>query len=254
MHDVTNELNSIKRTRRIVNSAVWVIAVAAIVFSLMTGAPLVSAHSKWEWTGWLLPTLVDAALVLSLSADAVLSKHGLNGGKWPTAFRWVTGLASLFLNTWESYSADDWVGVAIHSIAPVILICASEVAPIYRRKFRELEIELTERVTEVTVTKVVSRRGSQVQSSQVTGSQVTPTEVTGSQVTGSSSGGSQVQSSQVTPVEVTGSDELTENQRAIRDGYLNQRKAADVAKEIGVSPSYVSRRYKKIREELELTA
>ncbi|MFI0529804.1 hypothetical protein ACH3XX_07115 [Streptomyces scabiei] len=242
--NVASELNSIKRTRKIVNSAVWVIAGGAILFSLMTGAPLVSEHSEWRWTGWVLPALVDAALVLSLSADAVLSRYGIKGGRWPTGFRWITGLASLFLNTWGSYSTGDRVGVAIHSIAPVILICTSEVAPIYRRKFRDLELELTGQVTELKVTKVVSAR--KVQSSPENRSQVTSSEVTGSQVT----------KAEVTPVEVTSSleNELTENQRAIRDGYLNQRKAADVAKEIGVSPSYVSRQYKKIRQELELTA
>lgn len=244
MYDVTNELKSVTRTRKTVNLMVWVIAGAAILFSLMTGAPLVSLHSEWAWTGWVLPILVDAALVLSLSADAVLSKHGLKGGRWPTGFRWVTGAASLFLNVWESVSTGDMVGVAIHSIAPVILVCTSEVAPIYRRKFRDLELELTGQVTELKVTKVVSTR--KVQSSPEERSQVTSSGVTGSQVT----------KDEVTPVEVTGSpgNELTENQRAIRDGYLNQRKAADVAKEIGVSPSYVSRQYKKIREELELTA
>lgn len=244
MYDVTNELKSVTRTRKTVNAMVWVIAGGAILFSLMTGAPLVSRHSEWRWTGWVLPVLVDAALVLSLSADAVLSKHGIKGGRWPTGFRWVTGVASLFLNTWDSYSTGDRVGVAIHSIAPVILICTSEVAPIYRRKFNALELELTGQVTELKVTKVVSTR--KVQSSPENRSQVTSPEVTGSQVA----------KAEVTPVEVTGSpeNELTENQRAIRDGYLNQRKAADVAKEIGVSPSYVSRQYKKIREELELTA
>lgn len=162
------------------------------------------------------------------------------GRRWPTWFRWITGLASLFLNTWGSYSTGDKVGVAIHSIAPVILICTSEVAPIYRRKFRDLELEITGQVTELKVTKVVSTR--KVQSSPEESSQVTSSEVTGSQVT---------------KAEVTSpgsDDELTENQRAIRDGYLNQRKAADVAKEIGVSPSYVSRQYKKIRQELALTA
>lgn len=231
MYDVTNELTSIRRTRKTVNSMVWVIVGGAVFYSLMTSTPLVSAHSEWRWSGWALGILTDAAFVLSISADSVLSRHGIRGGRWPTIFRWATGVASLFLNTWGSVSVKDWVGVAIHSIAPAVLICAAEVAPIYRRKFRDLEMELTGQVMEVKVTRVVSRNRSQIQGSQVTKAEVT-------------SPGSEVQSS----------SDLTENQRAIRDGYLNQRKAADVAKEIGVSPSYVSRQYRKIREELELTA
>lgn len=235
MYDVNSELKSVTRTRRVVNLMLWVISGGAILYSLMTGAPLVSAHSEWKWTGWVLPVLVDAALVLSLSADAVLSKHGMSGGKWPTAFRWITGLASLFLNAWSSLSAGDWVGVGIHSIAPVILICASEVAPIYRRKFRALELSLTEQVTEEKVTRVVQKNRApiKVQSSS------------SSQVISQPAGGSDIQTS-------TGS--LTENQLAIRDGFLNNRKAAEVAREIGLSSSYVSREFRKIKAELDLTA
>lgn len=211
--EITNELKSITRTRRVVDSMLWVIAAGAILFSLMTGAPFVSEHSQWRWTGWLLPVLVDAALVLSLSADSILSRHGIESGKWATAFRYITGLASLFLNTWTSIAHRDWVGIAVHSIAPVILICASEVAPIYRRKFRKIELSLTDQVTEMTVTKAVSKKKTVVKGST-----------------------------------------LTENQQAIRDGFLAGEKAGDVAGRIGVSPSYVHSQYKKMKSELDLTA
>lgn len=238
-YDITSELKSVTRTRRVVNSMLWVIVAGAVFYSAMTSTPLVSAHSAWRRSGWALGILTDAAFILSISADAVLSKHGLGGGRWAVAFRWVTGLASLFLNTWSSVAIKDWVGVAIHSIAPVILICAAEVAPVYRRRFRDLELNLSEQVTQFTVTKVVSRRGSQSQSSgsQVTNEQVPSSD--GSQVPGDSS---------------PGSSSLTENQIAIRDGFLSGRKAAEVAREIGVSSSYVSREFRKIKTELELTA
>ncbi|MET7783093.1 hypothetical protein ABZU94_38555 [Streptomyces mirabilis] len=212
----SNELKSITRTRRVVDSMLWVIAAGAILFSLMTGAPFVSDHSQWKWTGWLLPVLVDAALVLALSADSILSRHGVESGDWATAFRWITGLASLFLNTWTSIADGDWVGIAVHSIAPVILICASEVAPIYRRKFKEVELSLTDQVTEMTVTKAVSKKKTVVKDS------TTPS--------------------------------LTKNQKAIKDGFLGGEKAGAVAEQIGVSESYVYSQYRKIRDELELTA
>ncbi|MDX2758179.1 MULTISPECIES: hypothetical protein [Streptomyces] len=212
----TSELKSITRTRRVVDSMLWVIAAGAILFSLMTGAPFVSAHSQWEWTGWLLPVLVDAALVLSLSADSILSRHGVESGKWATAFRYITGLASLFLNTWSSIAHKDWVGIAVHSIAPVILICASEVAPIYRRKFKEVELSLSDQVQEFTVTKAVSKKKTVVKDSTTA--------------------------------------PLTKNQRAIKDGFLAGKKAGEVAEELGVSPSYVYTQYKKMKDELDLTA
>ncbi|NMI58422.1 DUF2637 domain-containing protein [Streptomyces sp. RLA2-12] len=190
------------------------IAGGAILFSLMTGTPFVSAHSQWKWTGWLLPALVDAALVLSLSADSILSRHGVKSGNWAAAFRWTTGLASLFLNTWESIATGDRVGIAVHSIAPVILVCAAEVAPVYRRKFKEVELSLSDQVQELTVTRAVSKKKTVLKDS--------------------------------TP--------LTKNQQTIKDAFLAGKKAADVAEEIGVSHSYVYGQYRKIKSELELTA
>lgn len=229
MYDVTNELRSVRRTRRIVNGAVWVIASAAILFSLMTGAPLVSAHSEWRWTGWLLPLLVDAALVLSLSADAVLSKHGLKGGRWPTGFRWITGLASLFLNTWGSLSSGDWVGVAIHSIAPVVLICASEVAPIYRRKFRDLELTLTEEVTVTVVTQSLTPK-------------TTNAPVISNASGGKTNGGRKTNAN------------AEKNKAAIRQAFLDGLTPTQAGERIGVSRGYVSQRYSEIRAELEKAA
>lgn len=255
-------------------------------YSLMTSTPLVSSHSLWSWSGWALGLLTDAAFILAISADAVLSKHGMNGGMWAIIFRWVTGIASLFLNTWGSVSERDWVGVAIHSIAPAVLVCAAEVAPSYRRRFRDLELQLA---------------GSQVQSPEVHGSgSWVQSELAGvhgsgsnpidepragqhlpvpgsssksevhtasSSDTGSPSGGgssSKVHSSspgsgsQVhsglgskprgSKVQVhSSSPGSSSNGEVIRAGFMNQRSASEVAREIGVSPSYVSRKYKELR-------
>lgn len=270
--NVINELESLTRTRKIVNGMLWFITGGAVFYSLMTSTPLVSSHSQWSWSGWVLGLLTDAAFVLALSADATLSKYGKTGGKWPGFFRWTTGVASLFLNIWNSVSERDWVGVAIHSISPVILVCASEVAPIYRRKFRDLELELAgsqvqpgsgsevqSEPTEfhgsgVQVQSELADSGSQVQagSSLSSGSLVQvqsgSSSGLGSKSTGSSSqAGSRVQVHSSSP----GSGS---NGEVIRAGFMNQRTASEVAREIGVSSSYVSRKYKELREELTLTA
>ncbi|MGW3087787.1 hypothetical protein [Streptomyces sp. NPDC001108] len=241
--NVTEELKSVTRTRKLLNSMLWLIVTGAVFYSLMTSTPLVSSHSPWAWSGWALGVLTDAAFILSISADAVLSRHGLSGGGWPVAFRWITGLASLFLNTWGSVADGDWVGVAIHSIAPAILICASEVAPIYRRKFRDLEALLTQEVTEEKVTRGVTRNQKRKKEVTVT-PMVTPVTVT-PEVT-------------VTPKKVTESGankaQLSTTKQGIRDAYLEGLSATDAAKKVGKSRPYVSRVYKQIKEELELTA
>lgn len=224
--NVTEELKSVTRTRKLLNSMLWLIVTGAVFYSLMTSTPLVSAHSQWPWSGWALGVLTDAAFILSISADAVLSRHGIAVKGWPTAFRWVTGLASLFLNTWSSVAEGDGVGVAIHAIAPAILICASEVAPIYRRKFRDLELLLTQEVTELKVTRAVTPKRVTAE-----GEGVTP-GVTGPLVTG----------------------ELSPTKQGIRDAYLQGLSATEAAKKVGKSRSYVSQQFKRIREELALTA
>ncbi|WP_148660114.1 peptidase C14 [Streptomyces globisporus] len=246
--NVTEELRSVTRTRKLLNAMLWLIVLGAIFYSLMTSTPLVSAHSEWAWSGWALGVLTDAAFILSISADAVLSRHGIDSGRWPTVFRWVTGLASLFLNTWSSVAEKDWVGVAIHAIAPAILICAAEVAPIYRRKFRDLETVLSALVTEEKVTHLVTPKKVTRNKKLVT-PLVTEPLVTGAVVAAEEK-------------EVTGSQliapysrrELSATKQGIKDAFLAGLSATDAAKKVGKSRPYVSKVYKEIREGLELTA
>ncbi|MDP5311992.1 hypothetical protein [Streptomyces poriferorum] len=249
--NVTEELKSVTSTRKLLNSMLWVIVTGAVFYSLMTSTPLVSAHSQWQWSGWALGILTDAAFILSISADAVLSKHGMDGGKWPTAFRWVTGLASLFLNTWSSVAEKDWVGVAIHAIAPAILICASEVAPIYRRRFRDLELLLTQEVTEEVVTravtpkKVTRNKGAE----KVTVTPLVTGPVNGPLVTAE---GEEVTGDSVT--ESVAIAELSPTKKGIKDAFLQGLSVTEAAKKVGKSRPYVSKVYKEIREALALTA
>ncbi|MFB8211604.1 hypothetical protein [Streptomyces sp. NPDC056010] len=252
--NVTEELKSVTRTRKVVNSMLWVIVTGAVFYSLMTSTPLVSAHSQWQWSGWALGVLTDAAFILSISADAVLSRHGLIGGKWPAVFRWVTGLASLFLNTWSSVADEDWVGVAIHAISPAILICASEVAPIYRRRFRDLETSLQALVTEEVVTRVVTKK-------KVTG-KVTDSVVT--DVVAKASKLAEATTPLVTEERVTAEKggvtesaaiaKLSPTKKGIGDAFLQGLSVTEAAKKVGKSHPYVSKVYKEIREALELTA
>lgn len=226
--EVKRELKSITRTRRVVDSMLWLIAAGAIIFSLMTGTPFVAEHSQWKWTGWILPGVVDSALVLSLSADSILSRHGVKTGKWPTVFRWLTAVASLFLNCWSSLSSHEWTSAVVHSIAPLILVCAAEVSPVYRSYFRRVELSLLSTTEEFTVTRAVKKSGRSREDSS------TPKIGEGS-----------------TPVE---SIPLTTTQEKIRQAFMAGKKAREAAEETGVSTSYVYSTYKRIREELEKAA
>ncbi|MFD3904108.1 peptidase C14 [Streptomyces sp. CB04723] len=134
------DTKAIVRTRKVLTAGRWFLITGLVFYSLMTTTPFVSAHSEWAWSGWVLGLIVDAAFIMALSAEGTLAKYGVTRlGGWPIAFRWVTGLSSVFLNVWLSVSAHDWVGVAVHLIAPALVMLLAEVGPVYMKALADAE-------------------------------------------------------------------------------------------------------------------
>ncbi|MET8623485.1 hypothetical protein ABZW30_06965 [Kitasatospora sp. NPDC004669] len=104
----------------------------------MTGAHFIGAHTPRPWSGWTLAGAIDAAFVMALQADATLARFGSDGGAWPTAFRWLTGAFSVFVNIGDAALAGDPVGVLVHLIAPVLLLVLGEAGPAWRRQLVSL--------------------------------------------------------------------------------------------------------------------
>lgn len=126
----------IRRLGAIISGATWMIATIVIVFSVITATGFVAAHRTPLWAAPLIGLAVDAAFVMSLSADSFLSRHALpDAGPWPRALRWFTGGCSIGLNDGLALVDHDWIGVAIHAIAPALLLLLAEAAPAYRRAF-----------------------------------------------------------------------------------------------------------------------
>ncbi|MFJ4813832.1 hypothetical protein [Streptomyces longwoodensis] len=136
---MTVTAEQIRRTNRLLSAGTWFLIAGVVFYSLLTTTPFVAEHTAagWERSAPLLGLMVDVAFVMALQADSVLAQLGVRGGVWPTVFRWVTGTASVFLNTWHSISTGDWVGVAVHLIAPALLLIVAEVGPVYRRRMAE---------------------------------------------------------------------------------------------------------------------
>ncbi|MEV0987124.1 DUF2637 domain-containing protein [Streptomyces sp. NPDC049949] len=113
----------------------WLIVGGAMLYSVLTVTPLMAAHTpvEWRWTAPILPLVVDAAVVIVVRLDSVLARLGGHGGPWPVALRWMTGAMTLALNIGASALAGDLVGVAIHSVAPLLLIVTAEAGLAYRR-------------------------------------------------------------------------------------------------------------------------
>jgi hypothetical protein len=113
----------------------WLIVCGAMLYSILTVTPLMARHTAgaWDWTAPILPLVVDAAVVIVVKLDDVLARLGGQGGRWPVALRWMTGSMTLALNVADSALARDMVGVAVHAVAPLLLIVTAETSLAYRR-------------------------------------------------------------------------------------------------------------------------
>ncbi|MFF1797420.1 DUF2637 domain-containing protein [Kitasatospora sp. NPDC058263] len=125
----------IRSTERALSIGTWTITFGAVLYSVLTVTPLMAGHSPsaWEWTAPILPLVVDAAVVIVVRMDAILARLGGDGGRWPTVLRWMTGVMTVLLNVGQSALDHDRVGVAVHSVAPLLLIFTAEASLAYRR-------------------------------------------------------------------------------------------------------------------------
>lgn len=114
----------------------WTITAGAVLFSVLTVTPLVQrvTPDEWDWTAPILPAVVDVAVIIVVRLDSTVSRLGGSTGGWPTVLRWMTGLFTLLLNVGDSALKRDAVGVAVHSVAPLLLIVTAEAGLAYRRK------------------------------------------------------------------------------------------------------------------------
>ncbi|MEU9605046.1 DUF2637 domain-containing protein [Streptomyces sp. NPDC048057] len=125
----------IRSAERALSVGTWLIVSGAMLYSILTVTPLMRAHTPedWQWTAPILPLVVDAAVVIVVRLDSVLARLGGHGGRWPIALRWMTGCMTLALNVGSSALAKDLVGVAVHAVAPLLLIVTAETGLAYRR-------------------------------------------------------------------------------------------------------------------------
>lgn len=127
-------------TRRAFTAGQIILIIGLCFYSLMTTTPLVAEHSEWAWSGWALGAMADAAFIMAITADSTLARHGITHlGGWVRSFKWFTGFAVVYLNIWSAVEARDWVGVAIHIIAPALVMLLAEVGPIYTAALAQAE-------------------------------------------------------------------------------------------------------------------
>ncbi|MFJ8040169.1 DUF2637 domain-containing protein [Kitasatospora sp. NPDC096147] len=127
--------DQIRSAERALSAGTWTITFGAVLFSVLTVTPLMREHTPegWGWTAPILPLVVDAAVVIVVRLDAVLARLDGDGGRWPAVLRWLTGAMTLLLNVGKSALDGDLVGVAVHAVAPLLLIVTAETSLAYRR-------------------------------------------------------------------------------------------------------------------------
>ncbi|WP_241002696.1 hypothetical protein [Streptomyces sp. CB01881] len=128
----------IRRTSAVISLGTWVLTGAVVAVSMSTAAPFIDAHSPGFGTGPVMAMATDGCFILSLQSDSTLARYGVSGGRWPAAFRWVTGLATVWLNIGAAALAKDLVGVVVHLIPPLLLLLVAEAGPAYRRALARL--------------------------------------------------------------------------------------------------------------------
>lgn len=138
------ELDSIRRTYRVVSICVWLIAAAVMVYGVPIVYTLLVAHDIPKGIAWLLSLIVDAALIVGLVATPMLARYNI-AARWVGALRWVSGGMTWFLQTAGSWFKDegpDYMGVAIHSAGPLLLFFVVEAASYFQRKMSSKIAEL----------------------------------------------------------------------------------------------------------------
>ncbi|MGW1848606.1 DUF2637 domain-containing protein [Streptomyces sp. NPDC001966] len=124
----------IQSADRALSAGTWGITAGAVLFSVLTVTPLVERVTPegWGWTAPILPLVVDTAVVIVVRLDSTVSRLRTSAGRWPALLRWLTGLMTLLLNIGDSALKGDYTGVAVHSVAPLLLIVTAEAARSYR--------------------------------------------------------------------------------------------------------------------------
>ncbi|MDQ0795134.1 DUF2637 domain-containing protein [Streptomyces sp. B1I3] len=132
----------IRSAEKALSVGTWLIVAGAMLFSILTVTPLMARHTPdgWKWTAPILPLVVDAAVVIVVRLDAVLARLGGHGGRWPVVLRWMTGCMTLALNVADSALKKELVGVAVHAVAPLLLIVTAETGLAYRHAITAAQV------------------------------------------------------------------------------------------------------------------
>ncbi|WP_020497632.1 hypothetical protein [Sciscionella marina] len=131
----------VERVRTQVDVLVWLGIVLGLGFTMANvQAFAAAAAAVWSlpWcAAWLLDPMVSLVLVAVLRAEQVTARWQVGTGTWVNRTKWFCFLATYVMNTWQSWSALTLSGIVLHSVPPVLVFLAAQMAPTLRDRLTE---------------------------------------------------------------------------------------------------------------------
>lgn len=121
---------NVERIRTWVNVFFWVGITLGLTFTMANvqgfaagGVPKFSI--QW-WIAWLLDPMVSLPLLGVLIGEQVLTRYNVKSGAWVHVVKWVTLACTYAMNTWQAWEAQDPAKILLHSVPPLVVVCAAE--------------------------------------------------------------------------------------------------------------------------------
>lgn len=136
----------IERIRAWCDRLVWTGIVAGLLFTMANVQHFAAGAAKppWEDGGtvdwviaWLLDPMVSLVLIGVLMGEQIINRHGIKAGGWVRTTKWVALGCTYSMNTWSAWDSKDPASILLHSVPPVIVVCAIEAVPTLRRQITE---------------------------------------------------------------------------------------------------------------------
>jgi hypothetical protein len=70
--------------------------------------------------------MVSLVLIGVLMGEQVINRHKVQAGPWVRVTKWVALGCTYGMNTWQAWAAHDPAKILLHSVPPLIVVCAAE--------------------------------------------------------------------------------------------------------------------------------
>lgn len=121
---------NVERIRTWVNVFFWTGITLGLTFTMANVQSFASVGAEkfsiqW-WIAWLLDPMVSLPLLGVLIGEQVLTRWNVKSGAWVHVVKWVTLSCTYAMNTWQAWEAKDPAKILLHSVPPLVVVCAAE--------------------------------------------------------------------------------------------------------------------------------